>query len=139
MNPMRDTSSNTMITIRELAQRHLSQAMRVGDVIFRSGESGDYLYGIVSGSVMISWNGEDSEADDAPSRSETMSAGAVFGIGALVDPAHRRHGTATALSDGELLVMNREEFLLAVQELPVFALDMLQDLELRLQALKEAP
>jgi hypothetical protein len=33
--------------------------------------------------------------------------------------------------------MNREQFLFAMQELPMFGLEMLHDLELRLQRLKE--
>ena len=33
--------------------------------------------------------------------------------------------------------MNREEFLFAMQELPMFGLEMLHDLELRLQRLKQ--
>ena len=47
-----------------------------------------------------------------------------------------RFGTATALSDADLLEMNREEFLFAMQELPVFGLEMLHDLEQRLEQLK---
>jgi CRP-like cAMP-binding protein len=33
--------------------------------------------------------------------------------------------------------MNREEFLFAMQELPMFSLEMMHDLEQRLQRLKE--
>ena len=56
---------------------------------------------------------------------------------ALVDPEHRRFGTSVAVRDSELLEMNREEFLFAMQELPMFSLEMLHDLEQRLQRLKE--
>jgi CRP-like cAMP-binding protein len=68
---------------------------------------------------------------------EIIVPGSSFGIGALVDPEHRRFGTAVALCDSELLEMNREEFLFAIQELPMFSLEMLHDLEQRLQQLKE--
>jgi CRP-like cAMP-binding protein len=54
-----------------------------------------------------------------------------------VDPEHRRFGTAVALCNSELLEMNREEFLFAMQELPMFSLEMMDDLEQRLQRLKE--
>ena len=67
---------------------------------------------------------------------EIIGPGSSFGIGALVDPEHRRFGTAVALCDSELLEMNREEFLFALQELPMFSLEMLHDLEQRLQKIK---
>jgi CRP-like cAMP-binding protein len=54
-----------------------------------------------------------------------------------VDPEHRRFGTAAAMADTELLEMNRQEFMFAMQELPMFGLEMLHDLEQRLQSLKE--
>ena len=54
-----------------------------------------------------------------------------------MEPEHRRFGTAVALCDSELLEMNRDEFLFAMQELPMFGLEMLHDLEQRLQKLKE--
>ena len=53
-----------------------------------------------------------------------------------MDPEHRRFGTAVALCDTELLEMNRAEFLFALQELPMFSLEMLHDLEQRLQKIK---
>lgn len=68
---------------------------------------------------------------------ETIGAGHSFGVGALVDPNHRRFGTATAKTDCELLEMNREQFLFAVQELPLFGLEMLNSIELRLRGLKQ--
>jgi CRP-like cAMP-binding protein len=68
---------------------------------------------------------------------EIIGPGSCFGVGALVDPDHRRFGTAVAMADTELLVMNRQEFLFAMQELPMFGLEMLHDLEQRLQRLKE--
>ena len=42
-----------------------------------------------------------------------------------------------ASSECELLMMNREEFLFAMQELPLFGLEMLHDLEQRLQRLHD--
>ena len=67
---------------------------------------------------------------------ETLGPGSCFAATALVEPDHRRYGTATALSDVELLEMKREEFLFAMQELPMFTHEMLHDLEERLHQLK---
>ena len=48
-------------------------------------------------------------------------------------PDHRRHATARALEVSEVLEMNREEFLFAVQESPMFAVELLASLEQRLR------
>lgn len=116
-------------TIQALAGKRAPRHLRAGEVIFRSGDSGDTLYGVVSGQVELSWGAD---------RVEIIEAGSCFGAGALADPEHRRFGTATALSETELLEMDREQFLFAMQELPMFGLEMLHDLEIRLQKLKQA-
>jgi CRP-like cAMP-binding protein len=115
-------------TIAALARNREPRKITTGDVIFRAGEPGDCLFGILTGTIQLSWGAD---------RVETLGPGSCFGVGALVDPDHRRFGTATAISDGELLEMNRQEFLFAMQELPMFGLEMLHDLEQRLQRLKE--
>ena len=114
-------------TIAALAGKRDLGRVKQGDIIFRKGELGGKLYSVVSGEVQLNWG------DDGV---ETIGPGSSFGIGALVDPEHRRFGTAVALCDSELLEMNREEFLFALQELPMFSLEMLHDLEQRLQKIK---
>jgi CRP/FNR family cyclic AMP-dependent transcriptional regulator len=114
-------------TIAALAGKRDLSRVKQGDIIFRKGELGDKLFSVVSGEVQLNWG------DDGL---EKIGPGSSFGIGALVDPEHRRLGTAVALCDSELLEMNREEFLFALQELPMFSLEMLHDLEQRLQKIK---
>ena len=114
-------------TIAALAGKRDLSRVKQGDIIFRKGELGGKLYSVVSGDVQLNWG------DDGV---ETIGPGSSFGIGAMVDPEHRRFGTAVALCDSELLEMNREEFLFALQELPMFSLEMLHDLEQRLQKIK---
>ena len=115
-------------TIAALAGKRALISVKQGDVIFNNGEPGDKLYGVVSGEVQLNWG------DNGV---EMIGPGSSFGAGALVDPEHRRFGTAVAICDSELLEMNREEFLFAMQELPMFSLEMLHDLEQRLQRIKE--
>jgi len=86
---------------------------------------------VVNGTVKLAW-----DSDGLDGKFETIPEGSCFGVGALVDPEHRRFGTATALTDTQLLVMNREEFLFALQELPMFGLEMLHALDERLRGLK---
>jgi CRP/FNR family cyclic AMP-dependent transcriptional regulator len=114
-------------TIAALAGKRDLSRVKQGDIIFRKGEHGGKLYSVVSGEVQLNWG------DDGV---ETIGPGSSFGIGALVDPEHRRFGNAVALCDSELLEMNREGFLFALQELPMFSLEMLHDLEQRLQKIK---
>lgn len=116
-------------TILRLASGRPLQQCPSGEVIFRHGEPGDCLYGVVSGQVKISWGDDDQH-------SELVHPGSSFGVGALVDPNHRRFGTAIALTECELIKMNREEFLIAVQELPMFGLEMIHELDERLRDLK---
>lgn len=125
---MESSASMEERTFRLLAEGRPLRQVRAGDVIFRSGDLGDCLYFVVEGAIVLVW--------EPGGLSETLGPGCSFGVGALVDPEHRRMGTATALSEGQLLVMNREQFLLAVQELPMFALEMLHDLDQRLRQLK---
>lgn len=115
-------------TIAALAGKRDHLMVKLGDVIFKSGEIGDKLYAVLKGAVQLNWG------DNGV---EVIGPGSSFGVGALVDHEHRRFGTAVALSDSELLQMNREEFLFAMQELPMFSLEMMHDLEQRLQRLKE--
>lgn len=125
---MESSGNLELSTIAALAGERAPCRVREGEVIFQDGDLGDKLYGVVSGQVQLRW-GED--------RVEMIGPGSCFGIGALVDAEHRRFGTAQAVSDCELLMMNREEFLFAMQELPMFGLEMLHDLEQRLQKLKQ--
>ena len=66
-----------------------------------------------------------------------LEAGEVFGAGALVTQDHRRYGNARALTPCRLLVMNREKFLFAVQESPMFAIELLASIDQRLRDLKD--
>jgi len=100
-----------------------------GDLIFRAGEAGDCMFGLLEGSVELTWNGD--------SGHETIQAGDVFGAGALVTHDHRRYGNARAVTPCRLLVMNREKFLFAVQESPMFAIELLGSIDQRLRDLKD--
>jgi CRP/FNR family cyclic AMP-dependent transcriptional regulator len=125
---MNINTSLELNTIAALAGKRDHLCVNQGDVIFQHGELGDKLYAIVSGEVQLNWGDHGVEI---------IGAGSSFGVGALVDPEHRRFGTAVALCNSELLEMNREEFLFAMQELPMFSLEMMDDLEQRIQRLKE--
>lgn len=119
---------NALDTMRALASKGEVLDVEAGGLIFRAGEPGDCMFGVLEGSVELNW------LDDRGH--ETIEAGDVFGAGALVTPDHRRFGNAKALTDCRLLVMNREKFLFAVQESPMFAIELLGSIDQRLRDLK---
>ena len=98
-------------------------------MIFRSGEAGNCMFGLLEGKVELNWN-------DGLGH-EQIEAGDVFGAGALVTEDHRRYGNAKALTACKILVMNREKFLFAVQESPMFAIELLSSIDARLRQLKD--
>ncbi len=116
--------------MRALADKGEVQEVEAGSLIFRSGEAGDCMFGLLEGTVRLSWNGDLAHED--------IQAGDVFGAGALVTHDHRRYGDARALTACRLLVMNREKFLFAVQEAPMFAIELLGSIDQRLRDLKAA-
>ena len=115
--------------MRALASKGEVMEIPAGELIFSSGSTGDCMYGVLEGSVELTWNGESGQ--------EIIQAGDVFGAGALVTPEHRRYGNAKALSDCRLLMMNREKFLFAVQESPMFAIELLGSIAQSLRQLKD--
>jgi CRP-like cAMP-binding protein len=119
---------NALDTMRALASQGEVLDVATGDHIFSSGETGDCMFGVLEGSVELTWNDEVG--------SETIKAGDVFGAGALVTAEHRRYGNAKAATPCRLLKMNREKFLFAVQESPMFAIELLASIDQRLRDLK---
>jgi CRP-like cAMP-binding protein len=120
---------NALDTMRALASEGEVITVRAGESIFRSGEAGDCMFGVLEGEVQLSWHGDTGH--------EQIQAGDVFGAGALVTTEHRRFGDAKAISACRLLVMNREKFLFAVQESPMFAVQLLGSIDQRLRQLKD--
>jgi CRP/FNR family cyclic AMP-dependent transcriptional regulator len=114
-------------TIQVLAQNQPLINHPAGALIFNAGDPGDCLYAIMKGSVAIDW-GDGLE--------ESLQPGDCFGFDVMVDPDRRRYCRATAATDLVLLPMDRERFLLAIQEFPMFALESLQLLDDRLRRIR---
>ena len=124
---------NALDTMRALAQKSEVHAVSLGDVIFKADDLGASMFGVLEGTVRLSWINETGQEGY-----ELIQAGNVFGAGALVMEGHRRLGTAQAESDCRLIEMNREKFLFAVQESPMFAIELLASVDARLRDLKIA-
>ena len=107
--------------------------LRAGEVLFEAGDVGTSMYGLLEGSIRLTWID-----DQGLEGTEDIPQGHVFGAGALVMDGHRRLGTATAMVESRLIEMNRDKFLFAVQESPMFAIELLASVDGRLRDLKLA-
>lgn len=114
-------------TVKILQRNGQPKRLAAGETIFVEGQQAVAMYGIVTGEVNISVGGE---------VLETLEAGDIFGMGALVHPDHTRTSTAVAKTDCQIVSLDREHFLFAVQEFPVFALEALKSYSDRLRYLR---
>ncbi|MEM8614803.1 MAG: cyclic nucleotide-binding domain-containing protein [Cyanobacteria bacterium P01_H01_bin.105] len=101
--------------------------LKAGDPIFKEGEPGDIIYGILTGEVELWINN---------TVVETIQQGDLFGEGALVHADHKRFETAIAKTDCLLTFLDRHHFLFVVQQTPLFALEVMRSYSDRLRALK---
>jgi CRP/FNR family cyclic AMP-dependent transcriptional regulator len=95
------------------AQRTLN--VPAGSVVFREGEAGGEMYGVVEGEIQLL-------ANDQVIR--TLGTDDVFGEMALIDSSPRS-ATAVAATDSVLAVIDEHRFLFLVQETPMFALQVM--------------
>ncbi|WP_375503906.1 Crp/Fnr family transcriptional regulator [uncultured Nostoc sp.] len=115
-----------VVTVSIFQKQPDPQAFSAGKVIFEEGQSGDNMYGILEGTVDILVNGK---------VVETIDTGEVFGIGVLVGVKNRTY-TAIAKVDSKLASVDEKRFLFAVQETPMFALQVMKSYSERLSGLQ---
>ena len=97
-------------------QHRLPAHCPLNKVIMKEGESGVFMYVVLSGRVAISIKSK---------VVEWVGPGGVFGEMALVDQSPRA-ATAIAETDCDLLSINRTDFLTMVKSNPVFVLSLLK-------------
>ena len=112
----------------KLFQSQPEQTFAKGNVIFNNGEKGTVMYGIIEGTVEMSIDGK---------VVEIIEQGDVFGQGALVHEDYLRASTAVAKTDCKLAILDREHFLFAVQQTPMFALEVMRSYSDRHRRLKQ--
>jgi CRP/FNR family transcriptional regulator, cyclic AMP receptor protein len=94
-----------------------------GTVIFRAGDLGNEMYGIIDGTV---------ELDSPQGIVATIGPDEVFGEMAIID-REERTATATATTDCVLAVIDSRQFLWLVHETPTFALQVMRTMARRLR------
>ena len=117
---------NPVTTISIFQKQTNPQEFAAGQVIFEEGQPGDFMFGIVEGEVNILINGK---------IVETIEPGEVFGTGVLVGVKKRTY-TAIAKTDCKLAFLDEKRFLFAVQETPMFALNVIKNYSERLNRLQ---
>jgi CRP/FNR family cyclic AMP-dependent transcriptional regulator len=98
-------------------------AIPAGQSLFRSGESGDFMYVLMAGSAMVT------VGDVTVERAEP---GAILGELALIEPLSRS-ATVTAVTDCQFLPIGARRFQFLVQQTPNFALHVMKVMADRLR------
>lgn len=114
-------------TIKILQNNSHIKSFSAGKIIFHQGTEGNMIYGIIDGEVEML-------IDDKVV--EIIRKGDVFGQGALLHSDHLRTSTAKAKTDCQIASLDQEHFLFAVQETPMFALEVMRSYSDRLRRLK---
>jgi len=100
------------------------RAVPVGTGIFEHGDQGREMYGVIEGEVEVTLPGGHTRA---------IGPDETFGELALIGD-RPRSGTAVAVKDSKLAVINEKTFLWLVHESPTFALQVMSSIADRLQA-----
>jgi CRP/FNR family cyclic AMP-dependent transcriptional regulator len=95
-----------------------------GQIIFREGDQGEEMFGVVSGKVELR------RGDDVV---VTVGPDGTFGEIAIVSDAPRSL-TAVAVEPSQIAAINRHTFLFLVHETPTFALDVMRTMADRILA-----
>jgi len=120
------------IMIDHLIPRVISRKVRKGTVIFRKGDTGSKLYVICAGAVRISAPSE--QGKDAIFN--LITPGEIFGEIAFLDEGQRT-ADAVAIENGELMVIERRDFISLLREDPELAMRLIKILCLRLRRTSE--
>ncbi|MEH2376587.1 Crp/Fnr family transcriptional regulator [Nostoc sp.] len=115
-----------VVTLSIFQKQADPKVFSAGQVIFEEGQLGDEIYGILEGQVDILVNGK---------IVETIETGEVFAAGVLVGVKNRTY-TAIAKVDTKLVFLDEQRFLFAVQETPMFALEVMKSYSERLSRLQ---
>ena len=113
----RDLPEPIINRIAELARRRKNAR---DEVIFHQGDIGDSLFGVIAGQVRISVSDENGKEVFL----NIMEANDAFGEIALID-GEPRTATATAMTEVDLISIDRDRFLALMQDEPSLAIHLL--------------
>jgi len=99
------------------------QTFKTCQVIFKEGDSGDVMYGVITGEIDIIIGGQ---------VVEVAKPGSILGEMALIDNSPRS-ATAIARTDCKLAVINQKRFMALIQQTPFFSIQVMGVLADRLR------
>lgn len=105
-----------------------ARRLAAGETVFREGDPGDVMYVLTAGEVAISRDGR---------TLERLAPGSIFGEMALIDDGPRS-AAAEALSEVELVPIDREWFSFLIRKNPAFALHVMARMADRLRRFMQA-
>ena len=112
-----------MVAVNYLKTRNGVVEYKAGDVIFKNGETGEHMYGVLEGRVQVVHNGL---------TLDTVEAGGILGEDIMLGQSTYTT-TAIAITDCTLSAMDRHQFLWLVQETPTFATQVMSAMSARIK------
>lgn len=113
--------------IQLFAKDQQPESFAAGQVVFREGDAGEFMFAVIEGEVDIVIRG---------TVVETMDAGGVFGEMALVEDLPRV-ASAVVKTDAKLVRIDRKRFMFLVQQNPFFALQLMSVMAERLRKMNQ--
>jgi CRP/FNR family cyclic AMP-dependent transcriptional regulator len=98
--------------------------LAAGDIVFREGDTGEEMFGVISGRVELR------HGDEVVT---TVGPDGTFGEMAIISDTPRSL-TAVTLEPSIIAAINRPTFLFLVHETPTFAIDVMRSLVERIRA-----
>jgi CRP-like cAMP-binding protein len=111
-------------TLDRIVHYSVVKTVAEGETIFRQGDPGECLYGVLRGRVRIFNINPNVNMENREILLNILEPGALFGEIALIDD-RARTASASAMKDSELLMINRHHFTPLLLEDPRLALHML--------------
>lgn len=117
-----------MIRSLGLFKNEHCETRKAGEPLFEAGSPGTCLFVLRSGQLGVLVDGV---------TVELVEPGGMVGEMALVDDAAARSATVVAVTDCEVVPIDRRRFLYLVQETPFFALDVMRVMATRLRTMNQ--
>lgn len=116
------------IDFQVVTRHNPALTVQEGDVIFEKDDPADMLYVLKSGEVEIRLGNR---------LLEKVTSGGIFGEMAIIDGG-TRSATAIAVTDAEIVPLDRKQVVFLIGQLPYFAVNIMKVMARRLRTTNEA-
>lgn len=105
-----------------------TQLLPAGAILFEAGDAGEIMYVVKAGELEIQFDG-------API--ERLGPNAIVGEMGLVSESHTRSATVKALTESEVVPIDRRMFMFLCERSPFFAIEVMRVMAARIRDLDE--